>query len=162
MGGGGNLAVPAGGIHPIGDRGRRYDPEINLLVLPIREAGGLLSWFIDGNAQPPYDITVEVHVSGRVILSVIRSLGERGPDIIPMEGGEAHGFNRQVKVHFPPGAVPEAADVQVRAPQNQDVSLGGQPMELIATGRVSGMEITQFSQPVTITIQYTMRKPPGS
>ena len=45
--------------------------------------------------------------------------------------------------------------MKVRAPENTELTLGGQPMELTATGRESGMEITQFSQPVTITVEYT-------
>jgi hypothetical protein len=60
-----------------------------------------------------------------------------------------------VKVKFPPGALPEAADVQVEAPANPDKSLGGKVMEMTAIGRVSGMELTEFTQPVTITVEYT-------
>ena len=132
-----------------------YDPATNLLILPIRAANGILSWFIDGNAEPPFDIPVEIHKNGQVIFSTTRTLGMRGPDIVPIEGGEAHGFNRHVKVDFEAGALPEAADIKVRPPHHSDLTLGGNPFELTAIGRDTGMEITQFSQPVTITIQYT-------
>ena len=132
-----------------------YDPATNLLTMPIHAASGSSSWFIDGNAQPPFDIQAEVHLDGRIITSVTRSLGQRGPDFITVDGSEAHGFNRHVKVKFPSGALTEDADVKVRAPNNTELSLGGRPIELTAIGRVSGKEITQFSQPVTITVQYT-------
>ena len=103
-----------------------YDPTTNLLILPIQDTNGLLSWFIDGNAEPPFEIQVEVHRNGQVIFSITRNLGLRGPDFVPIEGGEAHGFNRHVRVHFPARALPEAADVQVRAPRNSELSLSGQ------------------------------------
>jgi hypothetical protein len=140
---------------PLETGGGSYDPVTNLLVVPINSANGLISWFIDGNAQPPFEILVEVRLNGQVMMSATRSLGERGPDIVPKGGGEAHGFNRHVKVKFPAGSLPEEADVTVRAPQNTGLSLGGRPMELTAIGTDSGNEITQFSQPVTITVQYT-------
>ncbi len=123
--------------------------------MPIINESGIISWFIDGNALPPYDILVEVRLNGQVILTVTRSLGQRGADLITRGGGEAHGFNRHVKVNFPAGSLPEDADVKVRAPENTELTLGGRPMELTATGRESGMEITQFSQPVTITLEYS-------
>jgi hypothetical protein len=129
--------------------------KLNLFTTPIHSASGLLSWFIEGNAQPPFNILMEVHLNSKVILSVTQSLEQRQPDFIPTVGGEAQGFNQHVKVNFPAGALPEDADITVRAPQNTELSLGGQPMELTAIGRKSGKEITQFSQPVTITIQYS-------
>ena len=60
-----------------------------------------------------------------------------------------------MKVDFPDGALPEDANVKVRAPHNPDLSLGGQPMELTAIGKTSGTKITQFNQPVTVTVQYS-------
>jgi RHS repeat-associated protein len=132
-----------------------FDPQSNLLIMPINGPDGLLSWYIDGNAQPPYNILVEIHRNGQVIMNLNRQLGQRGPDVIPIEGGRANGFNRHVKIDFPAGALPESADVLVRAPHNSNISLGGHPMELTAIGRASGMEISQFNQPITITVQYT-------
>ena len=140
---------------PLETGGGAFNPETNLLIVPINSATGLISWLIDGNAQPPFNILVEIRLNGQVMMSVTRSLGERGPDFVPTGGGEAHGFNHHVKAEFPSGALPEDAEVSVRAPENTELSLGGHPMELTAMGAESGEEITQFNQPVTITVQYT-------
>jgi hypothetical protein len=42
---------------------------LNLLVMPINKPDGLLSWYIDGNAIPPYEVLVEIHAFGQVIVS---------------------------------------------------------------------------------------------
>lgn len=140
---------------PIEYSGGSFNPETNLLIIPINTDTGMIRWFIDGNAQPPYQVQVEVRLNGQVIMSTTRNLGERGADPVSRRGGEAKGFNQRVKVDFPDGALPEDADVKVRAPHNSDLSLGGQPMELSAVGKDSGMEITQFSQPVNISVEYS-------
>ena len=103
---------------PLETGGGAFNPETNLLIVPINSATGLISWLIDGNAQPPFNILVEIRLNGQVMMSVTRSLGERGPDFVPTGGGEAHGFNHHVKAEFPSGALPEDAEVSVRAPEN--------------------------------------------
>jgi hypothetical protein len=126
------------------------------LTLPLTQTEGSLAWYIGPLAEAPYQIHGEVWLNGEMLAEDEFVLARRGPAAVSAQGGEAQGFNGQVRVIFPAGALPETAWVTVRPPQGGQ-GLGGLPFELLAVGQVSGQEISQFSQPVTIEVKYNGR-----
>jgi RHS repeat-associated protein len=149
------LAPPA--FSPAGELARSFDPAARSLALAADSQAQAVAWNVPPDAEGEYAFQASLLLEGKRVYSTTLRLQEDGFNRVPAEGGEAVGFNDQVRVHFPKGAVEEDLTVRVRHPSlsaRPPQSLSGQPFEIQAIGQKSGEEVHKFAQPLTIEVSY--------
>ncbi len=149
------LAPPA--FSPAGELARAFDPTTRSLALPADSQAQAAAWNVPADAEGEYAFQASLLLEGKRVYSTTLRIQEDGFNRVPVEGGQAVGFNDQVRVHFPKGAVEEDLTVRVRHPSlaaRPPQSLSGQPFEIQAVGRKSGEEVRKFAQPLTIEVSY--------
>jgi RHS repeat-associated protein len=131
------------------------------VVFEVEEPEDWQAWQIPTDLAGPYLFQATLIYNGRILKARSLLIDEYGLTRLPKEGGAALGFEKRIQVDFPAGALSEAVDVRIRPPipANQPpYYLSNKPFEVIASGLESGLEVHQFTQPITITVPYTGTK----
>ena len=127
------------------------------MVLPLAETDHALLWDISPDIAIPFTIAVDLVLDGAVIDSnavlfdqAISTVARGNSSVIDLPSGA-------VSLNIPDGSMDEALAFGIRNPSPNKlppVSLTGKPVEIIAVATESGKNVTQFLQPIELTIRY--------
>ena len=132
-------------------------PNERELILPVTDLQGVIPWEIDPRSEFPLYLTLDLIIDEIVIDTEVIEIGQADFEIGNLDGGFAEGLGGKARVEVPFDALEETAYFSVRYPSPNklpSVSLTGNPIEIIAVGKDSGQNITQFRQPIQVQIQY--------
>lgn len=131
--------------------------EEKTMVLPLAETDHALLWDISPDITVPFTIAVDLVLDGAVIDSnavlfdqAISTVARGNSSVIDLPSGA-------VSLNIPDGSMDEALAFGIRKPSPNKlppVSLTGKPVEIIAVATESGKNVTQFLQPIELTIRY--------
>lgn len=144
------VAVPEPGGDPLPERE---------LILPVTGMQGELTWEIEPGAEFPMYLTLDLLLENSVLDSEVIEIGLADQEISSLEGGVIEGLGGKVRLEVPSAALEENAYFSVRYPspnKTPAVSLTGMPIEIIAVGKDSGQNLTQFEHPIQIQIRYDL------
>jgi hypothetical protein len=145
-------------VNPGGD----FDPETGSLTVALTKDHDKAGWRIPDDLEGPYPVTATLSLEGTVVATDNLVLEETGLTHIPASGGQAKSFKDKVRVIFPVGAAEESMKVYVHPPREDTTppeSLSGEPIEILARGKVSKQWLHQFNQPLTIELEWGAEQP---
>ena len=147
----------APGFTPVDQGLFAFNPLSHALTLPITTTIGEIAWSIASYTTGPFEIGAVLLSQGKVIAKAVLTLQEDGLNLLTTDGGLAKSRDERIQVSFPGGSFSEPVAVRVRRPSRANMpptTLSGHAFEIIAQSQTSQQEISQFSQPLTITVAY--------
>jgi RHS repeat-associated protein len=146
------------GLFPADTSLGKFDETSGTFYLQVKEAEGKILWQADEKIAPPVTVTAELLQDGQAIAKAEVTLDELTEFPVDSKGGKATGMEGKVQVTFPDGAVSETVKVKVTSPSAESLpvqSLSGAPFEITAISENTKAEVSRFSKPVEIQVDYS-------
>ena len=127
------------------------------LIIPYLGNPDYISWTTEGNAQPPFEFTIKLYADNTLIDSEVVVINGAKSRVEAGKGGKINAMGGKVRIDVPAGAINQNLVFDVREPgpnKMPAVSLSGRPVEVIAAGETSEDNVNEFSQPITLQINY--------
>ena len=105
--------LPAGfSPHPSQDG--VFDPNAMTYTLEVDRFNGKVHWRTDGLSMPPYLLTAELFLDGRLVTDSVFEFNDHTSHVIQKSGGQAVGLNGKVTVMFPEDSISEDIILTIR------------------------------------------------
>jgi RHS repeat-associated protein len=153
------------------DQGIAID-ENNIVTIPVdKKMTGSTSWDLSAVEEFPVSFGVELQVNGKVVdtnaatLTMAQYLAKKNQSEVlsgmskvkQPKNNKMEGFGGKVQVSIPASSLNESVVVSIQDPSynhQPGVSLTWQPVEIIAAEAISGKNVKEFKNPITIQMTY--------
>ena len=131
--------------------------EDRILNIPVESTHFESKWLLTKDAVLPLYFSVSLINNGSELDSDTAVLDKGNQEIAMNKGGYVSGLNGKVKIDVPSTVADQDLVFEVRNPsQNKQpsYSLTWNPIEIIAVGKNTGLNVTKFKEPITLQIKY--------